>query len=93
MILLRHVRSKDDSCDEYWCYNPVLSFMLAEYADVVQVDVGGIADKVVALLGGHVDIIVGPYGNVKPYVDSGDFNILGVCGKERAALYPEVPHA
>jgi|LSQX01.3.fsa_nt_gb tripartite-type tricarboxylate transporter receptor subunit TctC len=69
----------------------VLSFMLAEYADVVQVDVGGIADKVVALLGGHVDIIVGPYGNVKPYVDSGDFNILGVCGKERAALYPEVP--
>lgn len=69
----------------------VLSFMLAEYADVVQVDVGGIADKVVALLGGHVDIIVGPYGNVKPYVDSGDFNILGVCAKERAALYPEVP--
>lgn len=69
----------------------VSSFMLGQFANVVQVDVGGIADKVVALLGGHVDIIVGPYGNIKPYVDSGDFNVIGVTAKERAAGYPEIP--
>lgn len=69
----------------------VESFMLGEYANVTQVDVGAVADKIVALLGGQVDIIIGPYGNIQPYVESGDMNILGVCTPERAAGYPEVP--
>ena len=69
----------------------VESFMLGEYANVTQVDVGAVADKVVALLGGQVDIIIGPYGNIQPYVESGDMNIVGVCTPERAAGYPEVP--
>ncbi len=69
----------------------VSSFMLGEYANVTQVDVGGIKDKVTALLGGHVDIIVGPYGNIKPYVDSGEMNIVGITSKERAAAYPDIP--
>ncbi len=69
----------------------VSSFMLGEYANVTQVDVGGIADKVAALLGGQVDIIIGPYGNIAPYVESGDMTILGVTAKERAELFPEIP--
>lgn len=69
----------------------VESFMLGEYANVTQVDVGAVSDKIVALLGGQVDIIIGPYGNIQPYVESGDMNIVGVCTPERAAGYPEVP--
>lgn len=69
----------------------IMSFMLGEYANLTQVDVGAISDKVVALLGGQVDIIIGPYGNIAPYVESGDFNIIGVCTEERAAAYPDIP--
>lgn len=69
----------------------VSSFMLGEYANVTQVDVGGISDKVAALLGGHVDIIIGPYGNVAPYVETGEMNIVGVCAEERAELYDQYP--
>lgn len=69
----------------------VLSFMLGEYVNVTQVDVGGISDKVAAMLGGHVDIIIGPYGNIAPYVESGEMNIVGVCGQERAELYDQYP--
>ena len=69
----------------------VESFMLGEYANVTQVDVGAVSDKIVALLGGQVDIIIGPYGNIQPYVESGDMNILAVCTPERAPGYPDVP--
>jgi tripartite-type tricarboxylate transporter receptor subunit TctC len=69
----------------------VESFMLGDYAKVTQVDVGGIAEKVTALLGGQVDIIMGPYGNVEPYVKSGDFTILGVTTKERSKTFPDIP--
>jgi len=69
----------------------VSSFMLGEHANVTQVDVGAVADKVIALLGGQVDIIIGPYGNIAPYVESGDMSILGVTAKERAEMFPEVP--
>ncbi|HPY42741.1 MAG TPA: tripartite tricarboxylate transporter substrate binding protein [Clostridia bacterium] len=69
----------------------VSSFMLGQFANLTQVDVGGISDKVVALLGGHVDIIVGPYGNIKPYEESGEFNVLGVTAQERALTFPEIP--
>jgi len=69
----------------------VESFMLGEYANVTQVDVGAVSDKIVALLGGQVDIIIGPYGNIAPYAESGDMNIVGVCTPERAAGYPDIP--
>lgn len=69
----------------------VESFMMGEYADLVQVDVGAVSDKIVALLGGQVDIIIGPYGNIAPYAESGDFNIIGVCTPERAPGYPDIP--
>lgn len=69
----------------------VESFMMGEYADLVQVDVGAVSDKIVALLGGQVDIIIGPYGNIAPYAETGDFNIIGVCTPERAPGYPDIP--
>ena len=70
----------------------VSSFMLADSGiDLKQVDVGGITDKVAALMGGHVDVILGPYGNIKPYIDSGDMVAIGVTAQERAEGYPDIP--
>ena len=42
------------------------------------VDSGGSSDRIAGLLGGQVDIIINPYGNVKDYIASGDFVALGL---------------
>ncbi len=55
------------------------------------VDVGGAADKIANLLGGHVDIITMPYGNVRDYVANGDFKVIGVMGGERSPFAPNIP--
>ncbi len=55
------------------------------------VDVGGDADKTVALLGGHVDVMPKVYLGTEDYLDSGDFVVLGVAQAERAANAPKVP--
>lgn len=55
------------------------------------VDVGGAAEKVTALLGGHVDIVPTSYGLVKNYVESGDMRSLGIMASERVDLIPDVP--
>jgi len=55
------------------------------------VDVGGAAEKVTALLGGHVDIVPTSLGLVNNYVDSGDMRSLGIMSSERVDLMPEVP--
>lgn len=55
------------------------------------VDVGGAAEKVTALLGGHVDIVPTSLGLVKDYVDSGDMRTLGIMASERVDLMPDVP--
>lgn len=55
------------------------------------VDVGGAADKVAALLGGHVDIVPTSLGLVNEYVESGDMRTLGIMASERVDLMPDVP--
>lgn len=55
------------------------------------VDVGGAAEKVTALLGGHVDIVPTSLGLVKDYVESGDMRTLGIMAGERVDLMPDVP--
>jgi tripartite-type tricarboxylate transporter receptor subunit TctC len=55
------------------------------------VDVGGAAEKVTALLGGHVDIVPTSLGLVKDYVESGDMRTLGIMASERVDLMPDVP--
>jgi tripartite-type tricarboxylate transporter receptor subunit TctC len=55
------------------------------------VDVGGAAEKVTALLGGHVDIVPTSLGLVKNYVESGDMRTLGIMASERVDLMPDVP--
>jgi tripartite-type tricarboxylate transporter receptor subunit TctC len=55
------------------------------------VDAGTDSEKVVALLGGHVDIMPKIYAGTQSYIDAGDFNVLGVPRKERVPNAPNVP--
>ncbi|NEU31308.1 tripartite tricarboxylate transporter substrate binding protein [bacterium LRH843] len=55
------------------------------------VDVGGAADKITALLGGHIDIVPTSLGLVKGYLESGDMRTLGIMAAERVDLMPDTP--
>lgn len=55
------------------------------------VDVGGAANKTVALLGRQVDMIGISYGIIKDYVTSGKFRVLGVMSDQRNPLISQVP--
>lgn len=55
------------------------------------VDIGGAAEKISNLLGGHVDIITMPYGNIQDYVVNGDFKVIGVMGGERSPFAKDIP--
>lgn len=55
------------------------------------VDVGSTSDRIPALLGGHVDVIVASMSTVKDYLATGEFRALAVCGTERSETYPDVP--
>ena len=54
-------------------------------------DVGNAGERNAALLGGHVDWILNNTSTCDPYVQSGDFRILAVCGDERYPMNPDVP--
>ena len=54
-------------------------------------DVGNASERNAALLGGHVDWILNNTSSCDPYVQSGDFRILAVCGDERYPMNPDVP--
>jgi tripartite-type tricarboxylate transporter receptor subunit TctC len=55
------------------------------------VDAGGVNDRIAALKGGHVDVIVNTVGTVMPYVKSGDFKILAMTTQKRSEAYPDIP--
>ena len=55
------------------------------------VDVGGNAEKTVALKGHKIDVINTQYGLTKDYFKSGDFVCLGLLSQERNPLFPEIP--
>ncbi|MBR3545819.1 MAG: tripartite tricarboxylate transporter substrate binding protein [Oscillospiraceae bacterium] len=72
----------------------VQSLMLQQAGfDVSLVDVGGASDRVAALAGGHVDVIINAYGTIKDYIESGEFTALAQTNGERSDGYPEIPTA
>lgn len=54
------------------------------------VDVGGNAEKTVALKGRKIDLINTQYGLTKDYFTSGDFISLGLLSPNRNPLFPEI---
>lgn len=55
------------------------------------VDVGGNAEKTVALKGRKIDLINTQYGLTKDYFTSGDFISLGLLSNNRNPLFPDIP--
>lgn len=59
--------------------------------DANLVDAGESSDRIAALLGNHIDIIINTYGTVKDYLASGEFVGLGLTGSKNAEYIPEYP--
>jgi tripartite-type tricarboxylate transporter receptor subunit TctC len=55
------------------------------------VDLGGTTEVIPSLLAGDTDFIIGVYGTFRPYIESGDFEPLAVCGSKRFEELPDVP--
>ena len=68
----------------------VLAFERAAGVQLHNMDVGGLAEKNVALLGGHIDLSEVQMGTTKAYVDSGRMRVLGTPAAERYADLPNV---
>ena len=45
------------------------------------VDAGSAADRLAAIVGGHVDVILSAYGSVKDYIEEGDLTALAMDGE------------
>lgn len=60
-------------------------------AKLKMVDAGTVADRVVAMLGGRVDLGAISYGAVQDYVNGGQMVALGQPNAERNPLIPDVP--
>src|SRR5699024_7494751 len=50
----------------------------------------GEADALTALMGGHIDAVVGASGAI-PYIENGDMTALASLGEERTETLPDVP--
>lgn len=62
-------------------------------AEMNIVNAGGSSERVAALLGEHVDVLVNPIITVSDYVETGDFKYLCVNTPERLDYLPDVPTA
>lgn len=62
-------------------------------AQVALVDAGDGSERIVSLLGGHVDACIAGYGIGKEYIESGDLRPLCTLMGERSAALPDVPTA
>lgn len=51
----------------------------------------GAAPAITALLGGHIDAVSVSAAEVLPYVNSGEFKILGVMAEQRIEALPQAP--
>lgn len=61
--------------------------------DFKMVDAGSEAEKITALLGGHIDVCNVGMGNTDQYVTAGKMKALGITGRERDFAFPEFPTA
>ncbi|MHA6628833.1 tripartite tricarboxylate transporter substrate binding protein [Pseudonocardia sichuanensis] len=62
-------------------------------ANVNIVSSGGSSDRTAALVGGHVDVIINPYGTIADYLNNGDFTALANVRPERAEGFSDIPTA
>ncbi len=68
-----------------------VNFMLAADIDLKVVSFEGAAESRAALAGKHVDAISAQLGEVRSFVDAGEFCLLAVADAKRHSAYPDVP--
>lgn len=70
-----------------------MTSLLQAYPDVTLPHVAYTSgyDVATALLGNHITSAFGVTTNHKPYVESGDFTMIGVSSPQRLAEFPDVP--
>ncbi|MBE0530085.1 MAG: tripartite tricarboxylate transporter substrate binding protein [Rhodospirillales bacterium] len=68
----------------------VVAFERAAGVRMHNMDVGGIAEKIVAILGGHIDVSEVQAGTVSSYIQAGRMRALGTPAANRFAGLPEV---
>lgn len=66
------------------------AFEEAAGVEMHNVDVGGIGEKIVSILGQHVDVSEVQVGAVQSYLDSGDMRALGTPAAQRFRGLPDV---
>lgn len=66
------------------------AFEEAAGVEMHNVDVGGIGEKIVSILGQHVDVSEVQVGAVQSYLDSGDMRALGTPAAQRFSGLPDV---
>ena len=67
-----------------------VAFERAADVKLHMIDVGGIGEKIVAILGGHVDATEVQAGTVTSYLESGDMRVLGTTAGDRFEGMPDV---
>ena len=67
--------------------------MLQQLADfkMTHVPYKGTSASVTDLAGGHVELVIGGAGALKPLADAGEIKLLAVTSEERLPLLPDVP--
>jgi tripartite-type tricarboxylate transporter receptor subunit TctC len=71
-------------------------FARAFFEDVANIKLNrvpfpGVSDLIPSVMGGHVDIAVGPSAEWAPYYKAGQFSVLAVCMDKRDPRYPDIP--
>lgn len=56
-------------------------------------DGGAANDRITALVGGHIDLTIVPFGTVKDYVEAGKMNVMMFFNEGRTEKYQDYPNA
>lgn len=67
------------------------AFLLAVGGKMIEVPYKGSAPNIVDLLGGRVQVSMGPVATLLPYTKDGKLRILAVTDSQRSTVFPEVP--
>jgi tripartite-type tricarboxylate transporter receptor subunit TctC len=60
-------------------------------SDILHVPYRGSAPAVVAVMAGDTSLAIADIASIQPLLKSGRFKVIGVMGKERSALAPDMP--
>ena len=66
-------------------------YLLREGLDATLLDAGGTSERMAALLGGHLEIIMNPVGGISDYLETGELVAIANPIAKRPANIPDIP--